>query len=424
MMKRQITRVLGSLLFLPGALAYGAAALYYVAPGGSAWDCGGTPATACNNISTVVNNTLADEVTIKMAAGVYTDGFIVNANDLQVLNISAGWDTGFTRQSCQAEATTLEIKEGLPAMSADAPTWSTLAIDLSCLTIKSVRPTNRVGLDLDVTGGSLSLNMRELIFEHIAGSAISVFTTSAGSLSIEIEKAIFRNAYQPDGASKWPGGAIYSDAYGGSIQTITLDNSLFYNNLAIQGAALNVAAYDTASSIDVSVTNSTLSGNNSIGPDIGGAINVVATGTSQATVNLTNSIVWGNENSGVIRDLYITDFDSALATVNARYSDIGEVSLPQFNPGIYNDNGNNLNVDPLLNSRYRLNDSSPVIDQAQCGYSALNVYFRVAPYDDIDGEKRPGYGVIGGCDMGADEASSMMCVPFKSKAGKVGVFCL
>ncbi len=59
----------------------------------------------------------------------------------------------------------------------------------------------------------------------------------------------------------------------------------------------------------------------------------------------------------------------------------------------------------MLDNRFHLRQGSPAIDAGICGYwdTSLHQYHRVAPYDDIDGDKRPGNNAIYGCDIGADE---------------------
>jgi len=75
-------------------------------------------------------------------------------------------------------------------------------------------------------------------------------------------------------------------------------------------------------------------------------------------------------------------------------------------------NGNNISYtsshevhgDPLLDSRFHLRPGSPAIDAGICGYWDQSLsYHRIAPDDDIDGDKRPGLGTYLGCDIGADE---------------------
>ncbi|MFH2124252.1 MAG: hypothetical protein ABIJ50_12320 [Pseudomonadota bacterium] len=93
--------------------------------------------------------------------------------------------------------------------------------------------------------------------------------------------------------------------------------------------------------------------------------------------------------------------EQAAATISviADYSIIGEVN--NIN-GTYENKSSNLHVDPLLNATYHLSGASPAKDKGICG-SNMFIYSRIAPYDDIDGDPRPGYGILSGCDIGADE---------------------
>ena len=419
--------LLGSVLLMQGTFAYGGAALYHVAPDGGSWPCGGASST-CRSISEVTSNTPLADITIRLAMGNYTGTAIIDASKFSILNISGGWNTDFSHQACNPESTVLEGQVNSSVMHVTASAFTTIELDLSCFRIKGTLTTSRNGIDLSAYGGNIVLKAQQLVFEHIAGIALDLYSEQGGGLDVALQKLIFRDAYQPEGSAKWSGGAIHSSGYGGSTQTITLDNSLLYENSAMQGAAIQVRAANpapaSAATIDLFITNSTIVDNHSIsdGGD-GGAIYVIASDASQATVHLKNAIIRGNDIIGVARDFNISSFDTAIATVNASYSDIGEVFI-FGSSGVYNDNGNNLDVNPVLDSRYHLADNSPLIDKAQCGYTIFNTYQRVAPYDDIDGEKRPGFGVISGCDMGADETSGGFCVPFKTPAGKVGIFCL
>jgi hypothetical protein len=61
-----------------------------------------------------------------------------------------------------------------------------------------------------------------------------------------------------------------------------------------------------------------------------------------------------------------------------------------------------------LNADYHLSGASPAKDKGICGLKIALLgggffYSRIAPYDDLDGDLRPGYGIISGCDIGADE---------------------
>lgn len=86
--------------------------------------------------------------------------------------------------------------------------------------------------------------------------------------------------------------------------------------------------------------------------------------------------------------------------VTSDYSIIGKV---ENDGGTYIAKGSNLNVNPLLNANYHLTGASPAKDKGICGLTLLGHYSRIAPYDDIDGDLRPGYGIISGYDIGTDE---------------------
>ena len=67
---------------------------------------------------------------------------------------------------------------------------------------------------------------------------------------------------------------------------------------------------------------------------------------------------------------------------------------------------NYISGDAKLNSTYHLTSGSPAKNAGICGYltgGGPYQYHRIAPYDDIDGDKRPGWGKLMGCDVGADE---------------------
>ena len=92
--------------------------------------------------------------------------------------------------------------------------------------------------------------------------------------------------------------------------------------------------------------------------------------------------------------------------VNASYSDIGDVFLfsgeEEYNPYGVILNENPLFFNPAFGN-YHLTSDSPCKDIAQCGFYISDAYYRVAPYIDFEGEGRPGYGMVYGCDIGADE---------------------
>ena len=114
-------------------------------------------------------------------------------------------------------------------------------------------------------------------------------------------------------------------------------------------------------------------------------------------LTVTNSIIHGNNS----HDLYLTEYGSATVTYTGNYNFVGvygETGSPTHTTS------HETNADPKLNSVYHLTNGSPAIDAGICGiFPSYSNYIRIAPYIDIDGDKRPGWGKTTGCDIGADE---------------------
>jgi hypothetical protein len=130
------------------------------------------------------------------------------------------------------------------------------------------------------------------------------------------------------------------------------------------------------------------------------------------TVDVTNSIVWGNTNSASSsRDILIYEIDGtstdSTSVVNASYSDIGYVFVNNAagSDGTYNDNGGNINADPLFvdaaNWDFHLTASSPCIDSGTNSVSGLPIFDFEGDPRKIDGDN-DGDTIV---DIGADEYS-------------------
>jgi len=144
------------------------------------------------------------------------------------------------------------------------------------------------------------------------------------------------------------------------------------------------------------LTNNTITKN--IEPILGTGLRLSAYGTSTLRAYLKNTIVW---ETGSDIKMFLSGFSTL--TVTTDFSIVGDVDTSEG--GTYNDNGSNLSIDPLLRSDYHLTAASPARDKGICGIKTppLYIYSRIAPYDDIDGNARPGFNIILGCDIGADE---------------------
>ncbi len=83
---------------------------------------------------------------------------------------------------------------------------------------------------------------------------------------------------------------------------------------------------------------------------------------------------------------------------------LGEYAVQHGTPSYISTN--EVNGDPGLDSTYHLTSGFAAKDAGLCGYltgSGPFQYHRVAPDEDIDGDPRPGWGKLTGCDIGADE---------------------
>ena len=206
--------------------------------------------------------------------------------------------------------------------------------------------------------------------------------TSGGAIylwdaDIEISNCIFDH----NSATNY-GGAICS--YGSTLKLI---NVVFTNNEAAYGGGVALELCDA----NTRIINSTFL-HNSATTSGGGLCNLYADPI------ITNSIFWGNiapQGAGT----QLKNDSNSEPTVT--YCDIDQDG--------YESGTGNISVDPGFISTaqnaqdVRLRPGSPVAGLGICGRSPLGIYSRIAPYDDFEDDDRPGWGVITGCDMGADQ---------------------
>src|SRR5262249_53727824 len=175
--------------------------------------------------------------------------------------------------------------------------------------------------------------------------------------------------------------------------TVSIVNSVMAGkHVEYDGGGVGVSAYYTGSTTDVSIVNTTITGNHSLGrvPEyveaVGGGGIAVASNDSPVTVSLTNVILWGNRApAGTGRGPHQEAFGPAVPTVSADHVDLGDTAVVS---GTVNDLGGNVDVDPDLARGFRLLAGSPLIDAGSCGG---------APPNDFEGDPRPSGA---GCDIG------------------------
>jgi len=191
----------------------------------------------------------------------------------------------------------------------------------------------------------------------------------------------------------FPGGAFVDQAFGGGIScessSPTLTNCLIYRNSATHNGG---GVYCTTNSL-ITITNCTISGNTAGAWNGGGGIYLYWDGSS--TVNLLNSIVWGNGVVGtpneVVVELLFPPFIND-EFVNARYSLVRNGISASY----LGERASNINVDPKFvntsdgTENYNIQSDSPAIDAGD-PTGALPDF----PENDIDGVLRSAVSDIG-----------------------------
>ena len=279
--------------------------------------------------------------------------------------------------------------------------------------------------------GSLSIHNNTFLNNTGAGGG-GIFAWS-GTGSVELTINQFDNNRAEDFVPPCGGGAkVYSES-----GFVTLNRNTFFNNTASYGGGV----CSSTNSGTVKLTNNIFSSNNaSYG---GGAAGYPGSGALYFTNNsfwqntasykgggvhvkvndnsgrvyFRNNIIWDNTvyggNSGG-DDLYADldgDDDGTGAYLALRNNDLGINSnfdtawsedFTVENSDHYN-HWNNITLDPGITATGHISRTSPAIDAGVCGLHKGNHYLRFAPYDDMDGDKRPGDEQVYGCDIGADE---------------------
>ena len=236
-------------------------------------------------------------------------------------------------------------------------------------------------------GGTAHLTLRQVTLRQntsrvLGAGAILVLATYDGTADVLLDRSVITDNWS-DYANIWVT-SVGDQAVGGTAH-VRIENSIIANNRAEREPALYVEQVGGSATADLVA--STITGNLSQPepdyPYLGDAIGVYA-----GTVNLLDTVVWGNRQDPVTpgSDLIV----GALSTVNLRHSDVGDLLVLPGLGGVLNDLGGNLGVDPQLVG-YQLASGSPLIDAGTCVG---------APTTDIGGDPRP---TGAGCDIGADE---------------------
>ncbi len=239
-----------------------------------------------------------------------------------------------------------------------------------------------------------------------AGGAV-YFNGSGGTTN----GRMLRNIVLKNKAANMGGGVCV--ASGNGFTGLFAQNNRVVKNESAQGSGLYFTS-GTNGTTQATFTNNTVSGNTGTG----GAVTAFANaGTVQ--VNAANSIFWGNTVGTANID--VTEFTGASVHFYNEYSDVqSTASVPV---GRYVDLGGNIGLDPkFVNTAtddYNLQTTSPLVNAGVCekGTPAS----RVAPYDDLWGNFRPGPGYPLQCDIGDYEVEH--CINGIQDVDEAGLDC-
>jgi len=252
--------------------------------------------------------------------------------------------------------------------------------------------------------GNISALINNSIFNGNHGRKILKLESDNGHISLTLHKSKLSNNGDLD---KYDNTLFLKVNNQGSI-TANLENNIIAGNSSKdRGAGIFLLALDNLSVISFNSTNDTITDNTSM--NHGGALHAAAGEHGEVHITMINSILKGNHAALLAPDLSLGqgmyNDNNGNVSFSADHCILGEYSIFEGTPTYSSINA--VNGDPRLNSTYHLTAGSPAKDAGICGYKtgggSFWQYHRIAPLDDIDGDKRPGWGRLLGCDIGADE---------------------
>ena len=396
-------------LLLTAWPVYATASDRYVSPTGvDTGDCTkrGLP---CATIQYAVDQT-GDSDTIKVSHGKYVENLEITSA-VSGLKIQGGWNSDFSTFSDDPGLTRVEGQSG-SVINVWEKNSQKIEVTIEGFTINNGNAPYGGGVRLfSIDGGSTAVTIKNNIIvgnQATEGGGGIYISANNGTTTVELANNVIKANTAQGG-----GGISVSSQKKGSVGVIAANNMIVDNKSTNgdSGHGAFISADDSTTTLVL--LNTTIAGNVDSGSGTGLFIRSYRTGTT--TVNFRNSIVWGNENSrSDSYDMRIYEDDSfgdATLVVSAANSDIGDVDHLS---GSYILEGGIINQDPVFadpsEGNYRLRSGSPAIDAAVCGFLTLPDlnYVRLAPYNDYEGDARPGDGVpMKACDMGADEFMRM-----------------
>lgn len=439
----------------------------YVSPAGTDVGCCTNPQSPCRTIGFSVDRARESRrpSTIKVATGFYSENVVVDT-PIKGIWIEGGWSPDFTTRGNSAALTDVR-----PPTSEPGPTFPgvieigsrdvSVAIDMLTIRDAGIRATlagaSTFALTNSVvTGGPASWRAVEIQSGSFTGDSLTVaivgneivnnnfyagISIFGGNFALEITDnviasnkghalhiyphgkitgTIMGNVIASNTASRGAGidVGIPEDNLGnnsGNEVALTVSNNAIVNNVAsdpqgFESFGGGVHATSAGGSITTLwMTNNTISGN--VASTNGGGVYADAARGGMTTVQSINDIIWGNTAYRHGSDIF-TRVDSGSGSTTDLSLSHSIIGIFYKESGTFTDEGGNRIADPLFvnlgSGNIHLMPGSPAINSGICAnLPAPGMSGRIAPYDDIDGDKRPGDGNYTGCDIGADQFATM-----------------
>ncbi len=406
------TLAVGVVVYLVGARGVAAADDLFVSRLGS--DDGNncrTSGAPCRTIAWALNQAQPAD-TVKVVGGTYRDQIgIVKSH---AVAISGGWSTDFvTRDVVQSPTVVRPLRgEGQVAIAIHGRGAQVIDVTLDGLTF--TRATEGAADITATDGSSVTVKFTDTHFirnrnrcspscDYAAALSIVVDDTASVNVNISGGKITQNRHAKARLLGTAAAISLYATENAESSATLSLINAVVADNVSghSYGApAIRIYNADgrVNNQIRVDLTNVTITRNS--GRREYGGIWVGGGGLATVTLNLTNTIVWGNavrQGPGEGVDLAESEeLSTGVLTVNAHHSDMNDVRILT---GTLADLGGNVNVDPMFadGGDFHLSSASGLID---AGTDAG------LPSTDVDGDPRAVDGDGDGqarADIGADE---------------------
>jgi len=376
----------------------------------------------CKTIKAALHKTGPGNHTIRVTKGTYIeDSMWIWSN--RFITIKGGYDNDFTPRTCYQPETIIKTATNgsRPELFrlASAGDGTQLSLTLDCLHLQYNQNSDiKTAIYTHINDKAEAwFNMRNSrISDFPDTSPVYFFSDHQGRLHVLITRStILRNQ-----RAATTNGLFTIEIYSWNEASLDIlfNKVLITDNCNIYTNPLLISSYNRGAAI-ASMENTIISGNHSnsfvirVSSQQKGSMNLSLTNDTITSAIAESLQAAALDDAGIIVNLANTILSSPTAssinltaditsqlTFNSDYSILG---APDISPPVTYHSTHEVHGDPLLDSRFHLRQGSPEINAGICGYWDQSGYHRIAPDDDIDGDKRPGLGTYIGCDIGADE---------------------